>query len=779
MAKHMISNTGEENPYTTARVEELLDKIKTLISNSKVDKATGIIHYLEDERKLSPNDNIRLSLLKIKILSFQDKKKEAYEKTEEILKKAKNANYHALVVEILKEQARMLLSRFEYETLLKKLDEIKEYIETFEKKLHKLEKIESNVFIQNGKGLYNWQKGDFDEALTVFSKALELAEKLENNDVMRGHISNNLGLVYYDKGDFQEALRHFKQALIYYSSMEENLAVSRSLNNIGFIYKELGDFDQALNYFQRAYEIRKKIGNKREIARVLDNIGEIHMIQGRFEKAEEIFDECLKYSRAANDILELAWIYDLLGQLYKRKGEYREALSYYNLSMQYNKDIEQKWAIAKNLMLISEIYLEQGEIELALECCDQSLEFFEQAENKLRIGQAKHRLAKINFERKDYETTELLLNECLELFNEVGNINESVKVLFDLVYYYLKQNRIEKASNYIHILQKTIKHTKEQEYGRFLYKLANSMYLKSQNRLSSKAKAQEQLLKLESSKIVQSDQTLSTVILLELLDSLVEEYELMRNEDIYEELEKKLNKLKAWAQNEDSKKLEIEGKLVKAKIAFLKKETEKAHKLIKDILTTCENHGLLRLMEETLNLMSKIEATTTEKSAEEETELISQDEPAKKEIIPQLHVLAYKWDELGFFPFVEFGDLELSEISKQKYGTFVSIATSLGSEYRSGLFGPLPFAEHKDMESIVYAQMVTDNSCMDYRLENKNYLLVTIVYPKSLEKRMIIMRDQIKNICSEMFPPETEIATITTEHIIFFVTQIKQLLNTG
>lgn len=753
-----------------------LDDIEELVSSDRIEQASQAIITLEEEINILDIDKkayfIRLDLLKAKLLNRQGKYNDALTIIEEILPEASKSNDHLLLLEILKEKARITLTQASYAKMHKTLEQITQHIKNNISELPEVEYHRTNFFITNIQGLYCWRTGDFKKAIESFRHLLDKAQQEESLKSYLSTACNNLGLVYYEVGNFQQSLYYLQQALAYYDqSKSEELASSKTLNNIGFVYKALGDYNQALEYFKRAYEIRLRLGSKNEVTRVLDNIGEIYMLQGKYKEAEEIFHQCLSNAKEISDYEELAWVYDLLGQLYRRKGEYRQALNYYNLSMQFNKDLKHELAIAKNLMLISEIYLEQGEIQLALECVEQSLEFFNKIKNNLRIAEAKYYLAKIVFELKEYKKTEQLLKDSLKLFNEVGNYSKSAKVLFELMCFYLWSGKLDIASNTLNNLQEIIKKTKNQNQTSALYLLAKSILLRNNQRLTTKAKAQEQLYNLENSEVITLDHSLYIIVLLELCKSLIEEYQFTKNKQVYAELKKRLEDINNWAEKEDSKKLLVEKNLLEAKIALINNDDKKAYQLMSEALLICERQNLKRFTEKISEISAKLE-TETKKERDAKS---YQNGEEKGKIEPKMHIIGYKWDELGFFPFVEYGDLELSEISKQKYGTFVSIATSLGSEYRSGLFGPLPFAEHKDMESIVYAQMVIDKQTMDYRLENRNYLLVAIVYPRHIQKRFNMMREQIKKICSKMFTPDTDINKITTEHIIYFQSQLKEL----
>ena len=178
----------------------------------------------------------------------------------------------------------------------------------------------SNIFIENAKiltpeekksknyllvaardlsyfgGLYE-KIGDFEKALKLYYKDLEISEKIqgvEHPNTAYGYI----GYVYLLKGDYSQALEYFHKALKIEEKIfgNEHSSVAILYNNIGSVYGYQGNYSQALEYYQKALKIDEKVfGNEHpNVAIRYNNIGSVYSSQGDYSKALEYFQKALK-----------------------------------------------------------------------------------------------------------------------------------------------------------------------------------------------------------------------------------------------------------------------------------------------------------------------------------------------------------------------------------------------------------------------------------------------------------------------------------------------------
>jgi len=97
----------------------------------------------------------------------------------------------------------------------------------------------------NNQGLAYYNKGEFDQALSDYNKAIEIDPEL-------AEAHNNIGLLYQAKGEFDQAIHYFSKAI------EIDPYYANAYNNRGVAYHKNGEFDQALSDYNKAIAIDPK-----------------------------------------------------------------------------------------------------------------------------------------------------------------------------------------------------------------------------------------------------------------------------------------------------------------------------------------------------------------------------------------------------------------------------------------------------------------------------------------------------------------------------------------
>jgi tetratricopeptide (TPR) repeat protein len=114
--------------------------------------------------------------------------------------------------------------------------------------------------------------GDFDKAVALFKKALELDP---NND----EACNYLGYMWADKGvHLDEALDLIQKAL------KERPDSGAYIDSLGWVYYKMGRYEEALPQLRRAVEVIEK-DDKQQDATVLDHLAEVLLKLGKRDEA--------------------------------------------------------------------------------------------------------------------------------------------------------------------------------------------------------------------------------------------------------------------------------------------------------------------------------------------------------------------------------------------------------------------------------------------------------------------------------------------------------------
>ena len=99
-----------------------------------------------------------------------------------------------------------------------------------------------------------------------------------------------------------------------------------------------------------------------------------------------------------------------------------------------------------------------------------------------------------------------------------------------------------------------------------------------------------------------------------------------------------------------------------------------------------------------------------------------------------------------------------------KIGVYFSTAIGQGGNANSGLFGPLPFPDSSEYESIVYSSFMNDNLNVDPRAKGRSYCLFVVTFPKKYGK-YYSNRQYLTNIFEKFVASFNDIRSIKNNHL--------------
>jgi tetratricopeptide (TPR) repeat protein len=95
------------------------------------------------------------------------------------------------------------------------------------------------------------QKGNYDQALVFYLKAISLGDKT-------ALLYNDIGVVYEELGVFDRAQENYEQAIA------EDPQYLSAYSNLAYMFKEQGNKEKALEYFRKRYELSGTDDPKKE-----------------------------------------------------------------------------------------------------------------------------------------------------------------------------------------------------------------------------------------------------------------------------------------------------------------------------------------------------------------------------------------------------------------------------------------------------------------------------------------------------------------------------------
>lgn len=162
--------------------------------------------------------------------------------------------------------------------------------------------------------------GEEDQAVDAYERALEQLGRLREPEVIdEVRLTNNLAFIYSARDDFDEAETLFLKALkLAHEKLGEADPDSTGVfNNIGALYQKAGHLEQAREMHKMALQGREKDGSSSaDIAQSHGNLAIVFAEEGDEEKSREHFEAALKGYQSAG--VEYADDYDAVCSNYRQ-----------------------------------------------------------------------------------------------------------------------------------------------------------------------------------------------------------------------------------------------------------------------------------------------------------------------------------------------------------------------------------------------------------------------------------------------------------------------------
>ncbi|HPF94601.1 MAG TPA: tetratricopeptide repeat protein, partial [Tenuifilaceae bacterium] len=134
-----------------------------------------------------------------------------------------------------------------------------------------------------------WQNDMLQQAAEHFQNALEMSEKLGNNNAVY-ILSTNLGLIFTDTEEYDKALESFSQAAAVAAKLGRKADVASSYINQANIYYEKGNYSNALNALNTANAIAQELNEPKLLRNIYSVFTKVYDKQGNIEESAKYFN---------------------------------------------------------------------------------------------------------------------------------------------------------------------------------------------------------------------------------------------------------------------------------------------------------------------------------------------------------------------------------------------------------------------------------------------------------------------------------------------------------
>ena len=171
-------------------------------------------------------------------------------------------------------------------------------------------------------------KGDLDEALTLYNKAIEKSKGIDD-EVFTGIITANKGNIYLEELMYFEAFQAYTAALKIFESENHNEFAAAMHNSIGNVYLQIENFKLAESYLKTAQNLYKQLEQTtHNQVIIIMNLALIDFETGDYLNSDSLFTQALDSLELKEDIILRAGCYAYLARTNLALQNYQQASSF-------------------------------------------------------------------------------------------------------------------------------------------------------------------------------------------------------------------------------------------------------------------------------------------------------------------------------------------------------------------------------------------------------------------------------------------------------------------
>jgi len=297
--------------------------------------------------------------------------------------------------------------------------------------------------------------GNLDTAIICSENALELAKKVNAGEQEQGWkkgIAQSyylLGVFNFDKGNFSNALSLNMNALAIWEELEKTatpaelnqikFAKAKSIGEIGNAYFGQSDYPKALEYQFKALKIHEALGHEKGVGNILGNIGNIYSDQKNYAKALEYYLKSLKVGRKLGNKYDISIDLRNIAIVYTNMGNAAKSLEYSMMALVVSKELGNDLETANNLISVGSALQSQADsalragksyIELK-EQYDKAMDYFLQSVklqkeqgNDFGLAMNYSNMAGIYLVQKKYADAENYFMKALAIDSALGSLSQ-------------------------------------------------------------------------------------------------------------------------------------------------------------------------------------------------------------------------------------------------------------------------------------------------------------------------------------------------------------------
>lgn len=240
----------------------------------------------------------------------------------------------------------------------------------------------------------HWQRGQLDEAETLYRQAGRMAE-IAGDARLVAMVEQNLGVIASMRGDVPHALRHYRASLAGYRTLGLDHYVANLLNDIGMAYADLGRWEDAEGTYREALALCDACGDASTALMIEVNRAAMRVARGDYVDAQVVCERVLQEARPLNDLRVLSEVYKHCGVIARELGRTDEAEEYLRVAFESAVRREDLLLAAESAREQAELFTTLRRNREALQALNASHRLFAKLRVQRDIADVRHRIDRL------------------------------------------------------------------------------------------------------------------------------------------------------------------------------------------------------------------------------------------------------------------------------------------------------------------------------------------------------------------------------------------------
>ncbi len=277
------------------------------------------------------------------------------------------------------------------------------------------------------------------EAAVHFSRALEVAKRVNAEVDQISNLHMQLGSVLELSGKYEQALKNYEEMLTLATERHDGAMELSALMAKATVYStftEAHNPELSEKTLIQALEVSREMGDVSAQARLNWNLMLTYLFSKRLDKSLQYGEAALALARKSDNSEYLAFVLNDLCRLYTCRGEFEKAHNSIREARELWKSLDNQVMLADSLGSEAEAYFNAGEYPQSLECSQQALKISEEINNQWGRAYDSMLIAFVYFENGELGRGIQLAQQSVQLADEAGLIASSICLRAELALVY-------------------------------------------------------------------------------------------------------------------------------------------------------------------------------------------------------------------------------------------------------------------------------------------------------------------------------------------------------